>query len=295
MTRDLYFTGVDSYFSSASKALSENNYKSSHMRVKAGYNAAKSFILAKYISQNARVLDLGCGNGTEMLKFASHRPLVVVLVDLSADCLDRADNFGRARIKYPFGLYQANVFTDDIVKQTTLTARPKSSVTKRVVIENMDLITTFSLIEYCPDMTALYHLCKTIYDTLSPGGSWVGCVTDGDQLIQRCDESGGYQDSYCRVQLQKDNNSYEFQTVQQVPQMQFSWSLSTIIRVAVSHGLVPCLNESLLDILGNAENDRHYKRIRHASQLNGKCKLHLDDFRPLSLLSFFAFSKPLTE
>lgn len=296
MTHAMYFTDVESYFSSANRALSEKRYQCGHMRVKAAYNAAKSLLLAKYMPRHARVLDLGCGNGTEMLKFGLHRPTEVVLVDLSTECLSRVEQFARVKnIKYPFGLHQANVFTDDIAHQTTLVKGQHSNIPKRVMLHNMDLITSFSLLEYCPDMKCLHHLCDTITNALIPGGTWVGCITNGDQLIQRCNRTGGYQDSYCRVQLQPDSNRYQFQSVQQVPQIQFSWSLATINRVAASHGLIPCINESLLDILGNAPLDQHYNRIRHASQLNGKYKLHLDDMRPLSLLSFFAFSKPIVE
>jgi len=295
MTHTQYYRDVNAYFSSASTVLKRKRYQHSHKRLKAAYNAAKSLAIARFMVPKGRILDIGCGKGSELLKFGRHRPEFVVFMDLSAVCLSRVKEFSLVKgIKYPLGLLQGNAFTDDISQKTTLVQK-KTHVPRRVRLTGLNVVTTFSVLEYCPDMRALHTLCNSIATMLSPGGAWIGCTTDGTKLMERCNNTGYYEDFYCKIQLQPDSNQYQFQSMQNNPRFQYSWALPTIVAVAAQHGLVLGSNQSLLNVLANSVMDKHYKQIRHGSQLNGKYKLQLDDFRPLSLLTFFTFHKPASE
>jgi hypothetical protein len=254
------------------------------LRMRAAYNTAKSFVLDSYMPATARVLDLGCGNGVDLLKFNYHRPETIVLVDNSPLCLTNAEQFAHAKhIRSPCLTLYADVFRDDVLM-----------VAPGMII-NMTLTTTFSLLEYCPHEQAMDHLCHLISQALAPGGIWLGCMTDGDQLLSRCDPMGTYRDVYCEIQLEAGTNCYRIKPAEKEAQLQFLWSFATIQRLAGAHGLVLIMHDSLVNILGTARRNANYDTISRASQLNGKYRLWLHDIRSLSLLSFFAFVKPMGE
>lgn len=264
-------------------------------RIKAAYNLGKSLLLASVITEaHSKILDLGCGNGTEMLKFAYHNPQYVIFVDLSPECLSRVKQFAITKnIRYPFGTLETNFCTDKWSEQTVLIPQASVGIPQRVRCSGFDIITSFSTLECCPSLNALHGLCGEVSKALIPGGFWVGCVTNGDKLLQRCNSTGGYRDNYCQIQLCAFDNSYTFQTKNKVAVSQFLISLATLCRVAKLHGLFLVHKQSILDLIGGATIDPNYKRLRHASQLNGKYRLHLDDMRTLSLLEMFVFCKPL--
>ena len=255
-------------------------------RVKAAYNTAKSFLITRFIKENARVLDIGCGS--EILKFEPHFPDYVIQVHTTDCSLEFANS---KNIKYEYGVHIANVFIDQLSESTTTVQKIGAPIPRRLRLVGVDLVTSFSVLESCPDLQSLHHLCKQVHDLLVPGGSWIGCITNSARLMERCDETGHYQDNYCEVHMDAQAQAYWFATHQR-HQKQYMWSLLDISRIAKEYGLILCLQESLLDLLGNAMPSEHYSRIRHSSQLNGKLKLHLDDFRTLSLLTFFCFLKP---
>ena len=267
------------------------------MRMRAAYNAAKSFVLDSYMPARARVLDLGCGNGVDLLKFNYHRPEAIVLVDKSPVCLANAEHFVRTKnIRSPYMTLCLDVFRDDLPSRHDASVRGSPVPgAPSVMIANMTLATTFSLLEYCPDEKALDHLCGLISRALAPGGLWLGCMTDGEQLLTRCDPMGTYRDAYCQIQLEAGTNCYQIKPLEKEAHLQFLWSLATVQRFASAHGLVLIMHDSLVNVLGTARTSANYNTISRASQLNGKHKLWLHDIRSLSLLSFFAFVKPVGE
>lgn len=264
-------------------------------RVKAAYNAAKSLLITRFISPGARVLDFG--GGSDVLKYDPHDPEYVVQVHNSHCSLDFAN---RKNIKYAYGVHVADVFTAQLSSDNTTVQYVGNIDDKRVHIPHrvrlagVQLISSFSILETCTNTNALRHVCRQVSELLAPGGSWIGSITNAASLVERCDATGHYEDNYCTVNMDETQNAYWFATHQR-HQKQYLWSIQAIARIAKEYGLVLCLQESLLDVLGNARIDSHYSRIRHSSQLNGKLKLHLDDLRPLSLLTFFCFLKPVSE
>jgi hypothetical protein len=262
-------------------------------RVKAAYNVAKSLAINECITNHARVMDIGGGHGSELLKFGPHRPKEVIVVDIDQEALTDAMEFAREKeIKYEHGTIVADVFTDQLAFNTTLVRYTDNKVPRRVRLQELDVITTFSVVEYCPTIKGLHHLCEQVSELLREGGSWVGCITNADRVMERCDENGLYSDGYCTVQLLEDCHSYLF-TTPRSKRKQYLWPMHTLQHVAAKHGLLLDSSESLLDLLGSAARNRDYRRIRQATCKT--LKLQLDDTRPLSLLTFFCFCKPSPE
>jgi hypothetical protein len=272
------------------------NMKESNSRVKAAYNLGKSLLLLSTVKQNDKILDLGCKSGTEMLKFAHHRPSCVVFIDKSESCLQRVKQFAESKkIRYPFGMLQVNFYQDKWASEMLLVRNPKLDTSTIMGCNQCNVITSFSTIEYCTSEAGLHLICSEITQALVPGGFWIGCMTNGDKLLKRCDKNGFYQDNYCQIQLKESTGEYTFQTHGKDSESQFILSVATLCRIALHHNLHLVDTKSILDLIGDASMDRNYKRLCHASQMNGKNKLHLDDMRPLSLLEMFVFQKPFSE
>ena len=250
-------------------------------RVKAAYNAAKSLVISRFISNNARVLHIG--TGTDILKYDPHAPRDVILLGDSEESLQIGISFGNdKKIQYAIGMHVTKIFTDFFTDQSTTVYHPTMVVPRRVRLRGVNLVTTFSVLEQCSEITQLEHLCQQIAQSLEPGGIWVGCVTNGTRLLDRCDGNGCYQDTYCNIEMMENSGTYRFTTTKRDCH-QTLWTLPTIVRMAEQHGLKLCLQESLLDVLGNA---------REHEYVNRKLRLQLDDFPPLSLVLFFSFFKP---
>lgn len=250
-------------------------------RVKAAYNAAKSLVISRFITKNARVLHIG--TGTDLLKYDPHAPRDVVLLGESGESLAVGIGFGYdKKIQYAIGMHVTNVFTDSFTDQSTTVYHPAMVVPRRVRLRGVNLITTFSVLEQCSDSQQLQHLCQQIAQSLEPGGIWVGCVTNGTRLLERCDDNGCYQDTYCDIEMIEQGSTYQFRSANRDCRQNL-WTLPTIVRMAEQNGLVLCLQESLLDVLGDARAGEH---------MNRKLRLQLDDFPPLSLVLFFSFFKP---
>lgn len=264
-----------------------------HKRTTAAYNVAKSLMLAEFSPTKARVLDLGCGNGNDMIKFGCRRPEYVVFVDASPECISNARCFAQARgISYAYSCENINFIEEAFSTLSVLVRNAKMSAPRRVLLSNLDIVTTFSSLEYCRSTEDLHFICSQIYRSLKPGGVWIGCLTDGEKLIKRCGGSYVYEDDYCQIAIQSDS-SYLFKIHGKAPVSQTLISVAWLSTIAAFYGLVLIKSESLLDSIGNAENSHDYRRLRHASGLNRECRLRMDDLRPLSLLDFFVFKKPL--
>lgn len=253
-------------------------------RVKTAYNAAKSLIISRFLQKHARVIDIG--SGTDVLKYSTHEPLDLILVDASGESLAKGLEFAIDKgIQYPVGQHMADVFSEPFSESTTTVYSPVMVVPRRVKLRGTDLVASFSALELCKDIEHLQHFCDQVAQSLKPGGVWIGCLTNGARVLERCDEKGHYADNYCAIQMNDRVDSYRFTTATRDCQ-QHLWTVPTLVRIAERSGLVLCLQESLLDVLGNAPNWRDHRR---------KLKLHMDDLPPLSLLSFFCFTKPCPE
>ena len=76
---------VMNYFKSVEETFSNQNFNTristDNQRFKAHYNSLKSCLLLESVGEKARIIDLGCGKGSDLLKSQVHQPNAVVHVD----------------------------------------------------------------------------------------------------------------------------------------------------------------------------------------------------------------------
>jgi cyclopropane fatty-acyl-phospholipid synthase-like methyltransferase len=100
--------------------------------------------------KNARILDLGCGNGT-LLYFAREAGYVFIAgVDNSSEQIEEARRLGFREVR------QTDIFT----------------FLATVDAESYDAITAFDIIEHLTKSEVL-RLADEVYRTLTPGGRWI--------------------------------------------------------------------------------------------------------------------------
>lgn len=100
--------------------------------------------------KNARILDLGCGNGT-LLYFAREAGYEFICgVDTSSEQIEQARLLGFSEVR------QADVF----------------SFLATAAAESYDVITAFDTIEHLT-RSELLRLADEVYRTLAPGGRWI--------------------------------------------------------------------------------------------------------------------------
>jgi 2-polyprenyl-3-methyl-5-hydroxy-6-metoxy-1,4-benzoquinol methylase len=100
--------------------------------------------------KNARILDLGCGNGTFLYFVREAGYLSTAGVDNSREQIEQARLLGSAEVM------QSDAF----------------SFLATVEAESYDVITAFDIIEHLTKFELL-RLADEIYRTLAPGGSWI--------------------------------------------------------------------------------------------------------------------------
>ena len=54
------------------------------------HNFLKAFLINKYVHKNAKLLDLGCGQGGDLLKLQHRNPVVYVGIDISSNAIENA-------------------------------------------------------------------------------------------------------------------------------------------------------------------------------------------------------------
>ena len=80
------------------------------------YNTIKSTLLQHCSITNPRILDLGCGPGTEALKYQMHRPSIVVFMDHSSAKLQQLRRFcTEKKITYDYTTIQKDMIDPEAI------------------------------------------------------------------------------------------------------------------------------------------------------------------------------------
>lgn len=280
MSHQLFYEEVSGHFDETSGQT--RTYSRSERRQKALYNSVKSQALTTLgMHSQAHVLDLGSGRGTDLLKYAKLQPGYVVLIDLSGGALESARDFAKSKnLRFQIGTLTRNVFEDPFSLETPLVEAPLQTIPRRIALKGrINLVTSFGLLNYCPTMTAMHHLCEQVARVLTPSqGLWVGTMTDENKVI-RHSVHGTYTDRFCTIKAQKDGSYLWRGGGQTHPHRQFLWAPGTLVRVAKEFGLQVLRCESVLERavqfdLGSSEGERFSTR----------------ELTPLSLMTLFIFS-----
>lgn len=152
--------------------------------VKTNYNFGKALVLRRYLRPlQTRLLDLGCGRGTDLLKY---KRLVrsVTLVDKDPEQLALARVFEKQKkVWYPCEYAQVDVFTDQFALHFSNASY-------------YDAVCCFNVLQYAPTAEHLNKLLDNVHAVLNTHGVLMGVVSCHDPLS----------DDYAQIQDKTDSH-----------------------------------------------------------------------------------------
>ena len=260
-------------------------------RFKAYYNMTKSALLLQWLTPGEKVLDLGCGNGTEILKYEIHHPNAVVLVDISQTCIDNATKFSLDKhITYDLACVHANIATEALFARRVQCWNARMSIKRTLLLQEFALATTFCVLESIPSIPHLEHLVQQIFACLKPGGVWVGCMIDTQKLLDRLDNKDQYQDIYSKFTVKGD--WYEMLVHGRKMLYNLQISPSILQETARNAGFVQMFGGSLPSYLAELKPTSTLNSLKKNMQLDRRYRMKLSDLRALSMLRVFSFRRP---
>jgi len=280
------------YFNSVEKTFSSQEFSSTisndSQRFKAHYNTVKSCLLLESMPAEARVLDLGCGKGTELLKYQVHKPNAVVLVDISQDCLQKAQEFAKEKqINYDIFEMRSNIATDELYnRRLTLS---KDQIQRTLIVRNFDIATSFSVLEFLPSVQHLKHVAVQVYSSLQTNGLWIGCMIDTSLLLERLDTSNQYTDAYCTIQ--RKLGKYDMTVNDKTTCQNLCISPDALEKIAFQVGFHKIKSTNWATYMGGIPLTKQVENLVRVMQLNDRNRLKLSDLRALSLVHVFIFKK----
>jgi SAM-dependent methyltransferase len=280
-----YFKSVEETFS---KQTFNTHISADNQRFKAHYNSLKSCLLLESVSEKARIIDLGCGKGTELLKYQVHQPNAVVLVDISRECLIKAQDFAKdKKISYDIFDLQLNIATDEFFNHR-LTLQ-KDKISRTLTIRDFDVATSFSVLEFLPSIEHLHHTATQVYKSLASGGCWVGCLIDTNILFERLDAKNTYTDTYCSIE--RTYGEYYMTVNEKTTCQNLCISPDVLEQTAVQVGFQIITSSNWATYMGGISFTPEVQKLIAVMQLNHRNKLKVSDLRALSLLHVFMFQK----
>ena len=280
------------YFKSVEETFSNQNFNTristDNQRFKAHYNSLKSCLLLESVGEKARIIDLGCGKGTELLKYQVHQPKAVVLVDISCECLLKAQAFAKdKKISYDIFDIQLNIATDTLFDQRL--TLPKDNISRTISTRDFDVATSFSVLEFLPSIQHLQHTAKQVYKTLAAGGLWVGCLIDTNILLERLDTNHEYKDTYCSIK--RKHGEYDMTVNEKTTCQNLCISPDALDQTAVQVGFEIIKSTNWAIYMGGLSYTPEVQKLTRVMQLNDRNKLKVSDLRALSLMHVFMFQK----
>lgn len=141
-------------------------------------NEVKRTLIEKYVPQHAEVLDLACGHGQDVLKYADQKIAKLVGVDISSEeikeairRLTRDNHQRRPALQCPWTFFEGNVLDPDTYQ--------------RLQEARFDVVSMQLAIHYCvPSEKTTDDLLRRISSHLKPGGIFIGSAGNCERLAQ---------------------------------------------------------------------------------------------------------------
>ena len=289
-----YKKKMEKYFAEVVDVYSRHGfqgYKSEESRrFKAYYNMTKSALLLQMLDPKSKVLDLGCGNGTEILKYIVHKPNAVVLVDIKS--VENALGFAvEKKVNYDIAAFTANIATDKLHgRRVQCSNAAMGCIPRWLVVDAFNLATTFCVLEYIPSIGHLQHVVSQIHACLRPGGVWVGCMINTTKLLQRVQGGKHYQDTYSQFKL-VDSEWYEMTVNGCTMKQSLAVSPFSLQRAARDAGFEQLHSSSLPTYLEDLPRTKPFTELAQNMQLNNRFRLKIPDLYALSMLHVFVFRR----
>lgn len=157
----------------------EKRKESSIFHLKAFNNWTKSVLIGKYAGRDARVLDIGCGKGGDLLKWHKARCREYVGVDIAEVSVSQAE--GRYRSmrdpKFKASFHALDCYTQDL--ETVLEKDGMAS-------PEFDLVTMQFCLHYSFETEAKAQMMiKNVSKYLRRGGRFIGTIPNAEQILKQ--------------------------------------------------------------------------------------------------------------
>jgi|688.fasta_scaffold558353_1 mRNA (guanine-N7-)-methyltransferase len=162
----------------------ESRQKSEIFALRKMNNWIKSVLIKRYVTKNNKVLDLGCGKGGDLLKFAHAQIKEYVGVDIASKSIDDAK-------KRNLGYFEARFIVADCFSVT-------------LGLSGFDFVNSQFCIHYAfYSELSVRKLLENVSKALNNGGVWVATFPDADRLLRRGLEFGN---SIYKVRFENDDH-----------------------------------------------------------------------------------------
>jgi mRNA (guanine-N7-)-methyltransferase len=262
-------------------------------------NWIKSCLIKGYSRPSSRVLDLGCGHGGDLLKYAACNIGLYVGADLSAESLKEAV---KRYNSLPSVNFPAKFVCADISEQ---------SVNSPEVLEagiEFDLVSSQLGLQYVwtgeRQLRTFFH---NVTDRLVPGGFFIGCYPDPMKILERLKAAPDHKTitigDICQIKFHKSFEElqgtspygivYEVtlgEVMENVPE--YLVSPPIMEKMAEEYGLLPILQMNFQDFYSTFRNVPPYAGLlRTHNAPASQNAIPAAEWEVMSLYSAFVFQK----
>lgn len=138
-------------------------------------NLIKSLLIERLARRRDRVLDIGCGKGGDLGKWARHGISAWTGIDIADQSIEHArDRLSKIRAKFSSSLYVADPFTEDIHD----VVRPRELP--------VDIVSSQFALHYAyGSEETIRQLLKNVSSALVPKGVFLGTIPDSDVMFRQ--------------------------------------------------------------------------------------------------------------
>ncbi|WFD42837.1 mRNA (guanine-N(7))-methyltransferase [Malassezia psittaci] len=212
-------------------------------------NWIKSALIAMYAQPalgehaQARVLEMGCGKGGDLMKWDRQHPSILVMIDVAEVSVNQArERYESGRFRWPASFFAFDCFREPL----------SSHIPQEILDPKFDTISLQFCMHYGWDTEEHARvMLKNIAQNLRPGGTFIGTTPDSETLMGRLDaiDSEGelsFGNENYRIEFEHRyedgekpfGNKYHFwleDAVDDVPEYVVEWA--TFERLAEEYGL----------------------------------------------------------
>ncbi|WFC98749.1 mRNA (guanine-N(7))-methyltransferase [Malassezia yamatoensis] len=212
-------------------------------------NWIKSALIAMYAQPalgehaQARVLEMGCGKGGDLMKWDRQHPSILVMIDVAEVSVDQArERYESGRFRWPASFFAFDCFREPL----------SSHIPQEILAAKFDTISLQFCMHYGWDTEEHARvMLENIAQNLRPGGTFIGTTPDSETLMGRLEAINSeaelsFGNENYRIEFEHRyepgekpfGNKYHFwleDAVDDVPEYVVEWA--TFERLAEEYGL----------------------------------------------------------
>ncbi|KAG0174579.1 mRNA cap guanine-N7 methyltransferase [Apophysomyces sp. BC1015] len=279
----------------------EKRKESKIIRMRSFNNWVKSVLISSHVREGQHALDMGCGKGGDLRKWAVAKIRSLVAADIAAVSLDQMQERYKSMNNPTFG---AQFYALDCYSELLAPRLPPNTV--------FDIVSMQFCLHYAFESE---HKARTMLENVSKnlrsGGWFVGTIPDANWIVKRVKQepkgSFGFGNSIYRIEFDniKDSDSggkagftkfgckYMFHLVDAVDCPEYLVHWLTFEKLAREYGLSLRLRENFHDFYAQqSQNEEHQQLLRRIRVIGGGSpEMSGEEWEASGIYLAFAFQK----